>query len=223
MSENNRGDLTFWRDGVPALEVPSLVVIDSITRQMPPAASLLSAAADTHEVPGRPTVTEADAIVEKIESSGSRQVVVIGSGVAIDTAKLAVYRLREKRCQVLPIIAVPCGPEPYRAVTPFTMFESTTGQRDREGYSEDWLRSKEVWVAPQLLELVDGPTIAQHAGDSFVHGIESLLSRKSNATSSPNARRAVTILAEQSETERPTGSSSSKRRSGRRSLSIPPC
>ena len=71
MSENNRGDLKAWRDGVPALEVASVVVIDPITRQMPPARALLASAAATHEVPGRPTVPEADAIVEEVDRSGA--------------------------------------------------------------------------------------------------------------------------------------------------------
>ena len=114
-----------------------------------------------------------------------------------------MYRFWEKTHQILDIVAVPCGPEPYRAVTPFTMFESPTQAKEREGHQEYWLRPREVWVAPELLELVDGSTVAQHAGDSFVHGVESLLSRKSNATSALNARRAVTILVEQSETEHP--------------------
>jgi alcohol dehydrogenase class IV len=203
MPANADRDLTFWRDGLPSVAESHIVVIDPVTLAMAPASRLVERAADVHEVPGRPTVPEADAIAHRIQSSGARVVLAVGSGVAIDTAKLAVHRHWERTGARLEIVSVPCGPEPYRAVTPFTMFESPTRPRWREGHSEPWLRSREVWVAPELLDLVDEAVIAQHAGDSFVHGMESLLSRKSNQVSAPNARRTVSILAEQSALEKP--------------------
>ncbi|HEX4214211.1 MAG TPA: iron-containing alcohol dehydrogenase [Candidatus Dormibacteraeota bacterium] len=203
MPANPDRDLAFWRDGLPSVGETHVLVIDPVTRAMAPARRLVERAADVHEVPGRPTVPEADAIARKIQATRAGVVIAAGSGVAIDTARLAVYRHWERSGRRLEIVSVPCGPEPYRAVTPFTMFESPTRPRWREGRSESWLRSREVWVAPELLNLVDGAVIAQHAGDSLVHGMESLLSRRSNEVSAHNARRTVTILAEQSEREKP--------------------
>jgi alcohol dehydrogenase class IV len=170
-----------------------VAVTDPQTAALPAAAAFLATAAATHVVPDRPTLAEAEQIVALLRSEGAEDLVGIGSGVALDTAKLALYAAGEATHPRF--VAVPAGPEPYRAITGFSMYDSGPGART--GVYEPWFRAASIHVVDELLEQVDATAFGLFGGDSLVHAVESLLSRLSGPESESHAKRAANIFVEQ--------------------------
>lgn len=182
-----------WRVGWPRTDEPFVALVDAATSRFPEAQALLDNAHGKHVLHGRPTIPKADAVADLVLSHGAVQLVSIGSGVAIDAGKLAVHRLWEQSGKVTAHCAVPCGPEVYRAITPFSMYEGEPGTR--EAVWEEWLRPAEIALVPELLCRMDATTVALFAGDSLVHAVESLLSTLNDSTSEPLALAAARTFA----------------------------
>lgn len=181
--------------GWPSSDPDFAAVVDTETRRRPEAANFLASARIVYELGGRPTIAEADAIASAVSDAGVGRLVSVGAGLVMDAAKLAVYRNRERTGALLSHTAVPCGPEPYRAVAPFSMYDSMPGVRG--GVQEPWLRPNEVFVVPDLLDRLDPTVVALFAGDSLVHAVESMLSRLTDADSERHATAAALVFAEQ--------------------------
>jgi hypothetical protein len=175
--------------GWPHPEPPYVVVVDPWLHGLRGARTLLERAQAVYVLAGRPTVEAADAIDEIAANAGVARVVSGGAGLVTDAVKLTVYRRRERTGELLVHAAVPCGPEPYRAVAPFSMYEGKPGVRD--GVWGDWLRPPEVALAPELLAALDEETVALFCGDSLVHAIESVLTRLSSPASERYALAAL--------------------------------
>jgi alcohol dehydrogenase class IV len=171
-----------------------VAVTDPVAASLPAASAFLEQAAATYVVAGRPTLPEANAIAELLGQTGASVVVGMGSGVALDTAKLAVLVLDESGHRPS-FVAVPCGPEPYRAVTGFAMYDAEPGVRT--GVYRPWLPALRVHVVPELLEEVEPAIFALFCGDSLVHAIESLLNRGTTAESELHAKRAANVFVDQ--------------------------
>lgn len=171
-----------------------VAVTDPVTQSLPAAAALLQQAAATHVVADRPTMPEAHAIAELLGETGTDVVVGVGSGVSLDTAKLATVVLDESGRRPS-FVAVPCGPEPYRAVTSFTMYDERPGVRT--GVYQPWLPATSVHVVPELLDEVEPAVFALFCGDSLVHAIESLLNRLTTSESALHAKRAANAFVDQ--------------------------
>jgi alcohol dehydrogenase len=187
--------------GWPLTERPFLAVVDPWAHELAELGGYLSHAEAVYELTGRPTVEAADEADELVSTSGVSRIVSIGAGLVIDAAKLTVFRHRERRGELLEHVAIPCGPEPYRAVAPFSMYEGPPGVRD--GVWEDWLRPVDVAVVPELLDRLDPTTVALFSGDSLVHAVESVLTTLSNTESEGHALPAAGVFAEQVATESP--------------------
>lgn len=170
-----------WHAGWPRDEPSFVALVDPSSSRYPEVQALAAHARAVHVLPGRPTVSDAHAVVGLLVDSGVRHLVSIGAGLVIDTGKLASYHYRRRTNELLEHSAVPCGPEPYRAVTPFSMYEGAPGTRD--AVWEEWLRPDEVALVPELLARMDSETVHLLSGDSLVHAIESLLSTLSSADS----------------------------------------
>ncbi len=178
-----------------------VLVVDDMADVFPEARDFITSARAVHRLDDRPTVPEADAILDAVARTGVSHVASFGAGLVIDAVKVAVFRERERSGRTLVHAAVPCGPEPYRAVTPFGMYDSAPGVRD--GVWEDWLRPPHVCVVPELLERLDSTTVALFAGDSFVHAVESMLSRLSNAESESHASWAAHVFVVEADAAKP--------------------
>jgi len=182
-----------WHIGWPEDRPPFVALIDPSSSDYPEAQTLLTHARASYVLEARPSIAEATAVVELLVESDVRRLVSIGAGLVIDTGKLAAYYHRERTNELLEHCAVPCGPELYRAVTPFSMYEGTPGTRD--AVWEDWLRPNEVALAPELLSRMDSETVQLFAGDSLVHVIESLLSKLGTSKSKAYALAAAQTFA----------------------------
>jgi hypothetical protein len=187
----NRGP---WRVGWPQTDEPFVALIDADTSRFPEAEALLGRAQGIHILDGRPTIPEADAVADLIVDHGGVRLLSIGSGVAIDTGKLAVHRVWERVGEATEHFAVPCGPEVYRAITPFSMYEGKPGTR--EAVWQDWLRPAQIALIPELLSRIDVETVQLFAGDSLVHAVESILSRLNSPASEPLAIAAARTFAD---------------------------
>jgi len=190
-----------WHIGWPEASPPFVALIDSSATNYPAVQRLIARARGVYILLARPTIPEATAVVRLLIDKGVRRLVSIGAGLVIDTGKLATYHYREQTNELLEHYAVPCGPEPYRAVTPFSMYEGAPGTRD--AVWEDWLRPNGVALVPELLASMDSETVQLFAGDSLVHAIESLLSRLSNSDSEPYALSAAQTFASAADEEDP--------------------
>jgi alcohol dehydrogenase len=178
-----------------------VLVVDDTADAFPEAGDFIASARAVHRLDGRPTVPEADAILDTVARTGVSHVASLGAGLVIDAVKVAVFRERQRSGITLVHAAVPCGPEPYRAVTPFGMYDSVPGVRD--GVWEDWLRPPHVSVVPELLARLDATTVALFAGDSFVHAVESMLSKLSNAESESHASSAARVFVVEADAAQP--------------------
>jgi alcohol dehydrogenase len=181
--------------GWPDAGGPFVAVIDPWTAAQAAARAFLDVAQATYTLPGRPTIGAAHEISRLVETTRVARVVSIGAGLVIDTAKLVVFELRGRAVDGRPLdhVAVPCGPEPYRAVTPFAMFEGPAGTR--EAAWEQWLPASEVAVVPELLDALDGRVIELFSGDSLIHALESMLTTLSTAESERHALAAADAFA----------------------------
>ena len=187
--------------GWPIKDDAFVAVVDAWAHDLGELGRYLARAEAVYDLPGRPTVEWADEADELVSATGVTRIVSIGAGLVIDAAKLTVFRRRERIGELLEHAAIPCGPEPYRAVAPFSMYEGAPGVRD--GVWEDWLRPVDVAVVPELLDRLDPATVALFSGDSLVHAVESLLTRLSNAESESHALPAARVFAEQAAEETP--------------------
>jgi len=179
-----------------------VVVTDPVAARFPAASSFLSRAAAVHVVPNRPTLAEGAAIASLIDQTGATAVVGMGSGVALDAAKLGAFE-RARVAARPALVPMPCGPEPYRAVTPFAMYDVESGTRI--GMNKPWFAASRVHIIPELIGDVDDPSKALFAGDSLVHAIESLLSRASTPESEVHAGWAASVFSEQCGSRDPHG------------------
>jgi alcohol dehydrogenase class IV len=173
-----------------------VAITDPVTNLLPSADRYIRGAAASHVVVDRPTMAEAEAITDLVSRTGVTTLVGIGSGVALDTVKLAAFLVNEKLGTQPVILAIPCGPEPYRAITGFSMYDDHTN-RSRKALYEPWFCASRVFVIADLLEEVDPRTVALFAGDSLVHAIESMLSRLNNTESEAHARISANIFVDQ--------------------------
>lgn len=187
--------------GWPAVDGSFVGVVDPWVGGLAEMRSYLGAAEAVYELSGRPTVEAADAIDELVSATGARGVVSAGEGLVIDAVKLAMFRRRERTGDLVDHVAIPCGREPYRAVTPFSMYEGAPGARD--GVWEDWLRPTDVGVVPELLDRLAPSTVALFAGDSLVHAVESVLTTLSREESERHALAAATVFVEQASSASP--------------------
>lgn len=190
-----------WPDERAYRDGEFVLVVDETANGFRGAQDFIASARAVHVVEDRPTVPEADAVLDAVARTGVSHVASFGAGLVIDAVKVAVFRERERTRRTLVHAAVPCGPEPYRAVTPFGMYDSEPGVRD--GVWEDWLRPPHVCVVPELLERLDPAIVALFAGDSFVHAVESMLSKLSNAESESHAAWAARVLVAQADAAGP--------------------
>jgi maleylacetate reductase len=178
-----------------------VLVVDDTVDALPEARDFIASARAVHRVQDRPTIPDADAILDEVERNCVSDIASLGAGLVVDAVKVAVFRQRERSGKTLVHAAIPCGPEPYRAVTPFGMYDSVPGVRD--AVWEDWLRPPHVCVVPELLERLDATTVSLFAGDSFVHAVESMLSKLHNTESGLHASWAAHVfVAEADATQR---------------------
>jgi alcohol dehydrogenase len=180
-----------WPDAAEAF----VAVVDPWTAQQAVARDFLDNASETYVLPGRPTIAAANELSRLIEATRAARIVSVGAGLVIDTAKLTVFQLRARALDGRPLmhVAIPSGPEPYRAVTPFSMFEGAPGTR--EAAWEDWLPASEVAVVPELLDALDDQVIELFSGDSLVHALESMLTTLSTPASESHALAAAEAFA----------------------------
>ncbi len=187
--------------GWPAADGPFVALVDPWINGLAEMQGYLGGAEGVYELLDRPTVDAADAVDELVSATGVTRLMSAGAGLVMDAAKLTVYRRRERTGELLDHIAIPCGPEPYRAVAPFSMYEGAPGIR--EGVWGDWLRPTDVAVVHELLAQLDPATVALFSGDSLVHAVESVLTTLSNDVSERHALAALAVFAEQANTESP--------------------
>lgn len=126
----------------------------------------------------RPDQAFVDELTEAIRKSQIGEVVAVGSGALIDAAKVAHRAAASADTRTLDLLFVPCGPEPYRAVTAFAVVDDTNGQRPTE--FDPGFAAAEVLLVEALLATVPPADLAVHALDTAVHAIESLFSRQAN-------------------------------------------
>jgi hypothetical protein len=187
--------------GRPAPTRDFVLAIDPEAAKYSEAEWLLAGALAVHTVVDRPTPADAEAIDALVSLTGATRVVSLGAGLVIDAVKLCVHTRHARVGTVLRHVTVPCGPEPYRAVTPFTMYDAVPGARGVEW--EDWLIPAEVAIVPELLARLDPSVVALFAGDSAVHAVESLLSTRSNPESEPHAIAAAQAFVEEGASDEP--------------------
>jgi alcohol dehydrogenase len=185
--------------GWPLTEDAFVAVVDPWAGGLSELEAYLGRAEAVYELPGRPTVESADKADELIARTGVTRIVSTGAGLVIDSVKLAVFRRHERTGRLIEHVTIPCGPEPYRAVAPFAMYEGSPGVR--KGVWEDWLRPVDVAVVPELLQQLDPETVALFSGDSLVHAVESVLTTLSNEESERHALAAARVFAEQAAAE----------------------
>lgn len=181
--------------GWPDSAEPFIAVIDPWTDSQAAARPFIDQSAAKYVLPGRPTIAAAHEISRLVATTGVARIVSIGAGLVIDTAKLVVFELRARALDGRPLthIAVPCGPEPYRAVTTFSMFEGPAGIR--EAIWESWLPASEVAIVPDLLCALDEHVVELFSGDSLVHALESMLATISTRESERLALAAADVFA----------------------------
>jgi alcohol dehydrogenase class IV len=187
--------------GWPDIDGSFVVLVDEPARELPDVRSFLARAAAVHVVVGRPTPADADSADRFISETGVQQVVSLGAGLVIDAAKLAIFNRQARTGEIVRHFAIPCGPEPYRAVTPFAMYDAEPGAR--AGVWEEWLRPREAAIVPELFEQLDAAVVALFAGDSAVHAVESLLSKLTTDTSKRHAVAAAMVFVAEAEVEVP--------------------
>ncbi len=187
--------------GWPRRHRPFVAVVDPWARQVAELGSYLERAEAVYELAGRPTAEAADEVDGLVSETGVSRIVSAGAGLVIDAVKLTAFRRRERTGELVDHVAIPCGPEPYRAVAPFSMYEGAPGVRD--GVWGDWLRPTDVAIVPELLDCLAAATIALFSGDALVHAIESVLTTLSNEQSEGHALAAARTFAAQAGTANP--------------------
>ena len=91
---------------------PFVAVTDPATAALPSAARFLGGAAATHVVADRPTLPDGEAIAQLLTATSDGTLVGIGSGVALDTAKLGLLALGDgvERPRFVAVQAAGCAP-----------------------------------------------------------------------------------------------------------------
>jgi alcohol dehydrogenase class IV len=140
-------------------------------------------------------------LAEQARAGQVRRLAAMGDGALLDAAKLAVRDVESRAQEPVELVLVPCGAEPYRAVTRFAVVDD--GDSRPTVVDERFGRACVVLV-PELLELVPRQTLACHALDSAVHAIESLLSNLANPYSRALAMASLRTLAEAARDRDPT-------------------
>lgn len=175
--------------GWPRLPRSYIAAIDPEVASLRDANRLTDDAVAVYSAAGRPTPERAVELAELIQRAQVEAVVSIGAGTTIDLAKLALYHARNSGSPDVEHIAIPAGPEPYRAIASLATFDS--GPAARETLSIDWLRPHRAVVIAELVEQLDRGLIALIAGDALVHAAESLLSTQRSSASMKGALTAI--------------------------------
>lgn len=141
----------------------------------------------------RPSAPFVEELGNAVRADDITEVVAVGSGALLDAAKLA-YRIGSNT-QDLALVLVPCGAEPYRAVTAFAVVDDEDGTRPT-AVDPDFAAA-EVLLIEELLATVPPHVLAVHALDTAVQAIESLLSLRVNPLARTLAGTALQIVAQE--------------------------
>jgi alcohol dehydrogenase class IV len=154
----------------------------------------------------RPNRAFVDELTEAIGQAQIEEVVAVGSGALIDAAKVAHRAAESVTARTLDLLLVPCGPEPYRAVTAFAVVDDPKGHRPTE--FDPRFAAADVLLVEALLAAVQPADLAVHALDTAVHAIESLFSRQANPLARALAMSALrTVRDELTSVAKPTARS----------------
>jgi len=143
----------------------------------------------------RPDRTFVDELTDAIRKGQVGEIVAAGSGALIDAAKVACRAAESADTSTLDLLLVPCGPEPYRAVTAFAVVDDANGHRPTA--FDPRFAAADVFLVEALLATVPPADLAVHALDTAVHAIESLLSRQTNPLARALAMSALRTVIEE--------------------------
>jgi alcohol dehydrogenase len=154
----------------------------------------------------RPDRAFVDELTEAIRQDQIGEIVAVGSGALMDAAKVAHRAAASAETRTLDLLFVPCGPEPYRAVTAFAVVDDANGHRPTE--FDPRFAAAEVLLVEALLATVPPADLAVQALDTAVHAIESLFSRQANPLARALAMSALRAIRDELKaTATPTASS----------------
>lgn len=187
---------SLWFDAVPDGSRPTLLLADAGLHSPRLERRLLGDYVTTVVAERRPDAAFVAALAEQASRTDVQRIAAIGDGALLDAAKLTALAV-EKRTGHLPeLVLVPCGTEPYRAVTRFAVVDND-GQRPT--VVDERFGCASVVLAPELLAVIPLDVAACHVLDSAVHAIESLLSSLAHPFSRAQATAALRIIAEHTE------------------------
>jgi alcohol dehydrogenase len=200
---------SIWFGTLPRADRLALALVDSRRRFPGLEARVLGSDVVTVECEGRPGKRLVGELAERARSAGIARIAALGDGALLDAAKLAARALDDGAAEEpLELVLVPCGAEPYRAVTRFAVIDDAG---ERPTVVDDRFGRASVVVVPEALELLPEATVARHALDSAVHAIESLLSRLANPYSRALASGALRSIAEETRARDATSAESRAR------------
>ena len=143
----------------------------------------------------RPVHSEVDRVVAQARDFGGiGEIVAVGDGALLDAAKLVGKRMRDSGTPVV-FVFVPCGAEPYRAFTAFSVVDDDD-RRERPTVRHPSFAAGQVVIWDRLLESLTSRLIALNALDSCVHALESMFSRLATPISCQLSIAALRIVAE---------------------------
>jgi alcohol dehydrogenase len=151
----------------------ALVLVDAELSGPAVETGLLRTDSDVVAAHGRPNRDFVDAAIEIAAERGALEIAVIGCGALLDAAKLVSVGLAKRVDGPVPLTTVPCGAEPYRAVSGFAVVDEAG---ERPTVVDERFRRSRVILAPRLLAALPEEVSALHALDTAVHCVESLLS-----------------------------------------------
>jgi alcohol dehydrogenase class IV len=128
----------------------------------------------------RPNSLTVDVLVQRLEQHRPARLVAVGSGAAMDAAKIAYQRFGADG-KAVELEFVPCGREPYRAAARFAVVDELDGSRPT--VVDPSFGAAHVFVSETLLARVQRRVLAVGALDTAVHAIESLFSTRSTPCS----------------------------------------
>jgi alcohol dehydrogenase class IV len=144
----------------------------------------------------RPVRASVDRLVKEVSACGGiGEIVAVGDGALLDAAKLVGQRIRQDLNLSLTFVFVPCGAEPYRAFTAFSVVDADD-RRERPTVRDPLFATAQVVLWDRLLESLDTRLIALNALDSCVHAIESIFSKLATPISRQFALTALRIVAD---------------------------
>jgi alcohol dehydrogenase class IV len=145
--------------------------------------------------PERPDTTFVEELTRTMRQGQIGEVVAVGSGALLDAAKVARQAAVASDSSAMELLLVPCGPEPYRAVTGFAVVDDEDGRRPTT--VDPRFATANVLLVGDLLAAVSPTQLAVQALDTAVQAIESLLSRQINPFARALAISALQTVAEE--------------------------